>query len=663
MPDVRSAEETLDVRQDSVSAPAQELMDLWRQDRAPDLSNFLAQAGGLSRDQLVAVVRVDQCERWRRQERVPAEKYAELAPVREGGDDLLLDLVYSEFVLREGLGESPTLEEYVTRFPRLEGALRRLVAVHQALRSEVPPSSDPPDRGRLQSFALPPRPELPDLGKYQIVQTLGRGGQAVVYRAVHTALGKDVVIKLSLQPTAAEGQARDRLVLEGQRLAGLDHPNLAKVHDLDFYQNRAYLVMEYARGRNLEQVAAQETPGPRKAAALVAKLARALAVAHKQGIVHQDIKPKNVLVDEKGEPKLIDFGLARLQNAYGQDEPEPGMMSGTLAYMPPEQARGEDAAVSPRSDVFGLGGVLYFLLVGRGPYRGKDFADYLTKARAGDWDRVALQAAIAPTRLKAICTRALAADPARRHATAEELADDLERFLGGRRGWVIAAGALAAGALGLGLLGLLLGWWRPGTTERGSGTGPGSSPRAITKIEPQPVKVRVRRGSKALQLAHAVPLRTGVDQLQIETTVPPGLYVSLFHLSSEGNWSILTQKTPADGGELLRYPEANDVIGIEGKPGTEFVLVCGRRSGPVPLEDVRAWWGGEGALPLFEVSDVFQVKGRRVERGGRGFSPPRKGNDAEGEVLRRLDRFAGVLEERVDYASGVAFAHRENADE
>jgi hypothetical protein len=198
--------------------------------------------------------------------------------------------------------------------------------------------------------------------------------------------------------------------------------------------------MEYVHGRNLEQYAREEPVSPRRAAALVAKLADVVATAHRHGITHCDIKPRNILIDKSGEPWLIDFGLARLRNAWS-DRIE-SSLGGTLAYMAPEQARLEVDRISPRSDIFALGGVLYFLLAGRAPFVGSTQDDVWDRARRCDFDAGALRRAKVPRRLERICLKAMAAEPAGRYATAEALARALGSYL--RRPLWIATLALAA---------------------------------------------------------------------------------------------------------------------------------------------------------------------------------------------------------------------------
>ena len=157
---------------------------------------------------------------------------------------------------------------------------------------------------------------------------------------------------------------------------------------------------------------------------------------HAWGITHQDLKPKNIVIDEAGRPRILDFGLATFRHAWSESTAEPGTISGTPEYMPPEQAAGQTSLIGPRSDVFALGGVLYFLLVGRAPFHGKDILDTLAKARACDFDSAALRKREIPAALARICLHAMQADPQARYQTAEAMADDLERFLARPEGFV-----------------------------------------------------------------------------------------------------------------------------------------------------------------------------------------------------------------------------------
>jgi serine/threonine protein kinase len=227
---------------------------------------------------------------------------------------------------------------------------------------------------------------------------------------VHPTLNKDLVLKLSKEPCARDRAGRDQMVTEGKILAELEHPNLVPIFDLDFDSaDRPFLAMEYVRGRNLVQEAAQERPSPRQAAAWVAQVARAVAVVHRRGIVHHDIKPKNILIDDARRPRLIDFGVARWRDAWADGADRPA--GGTLAYMAPEQARDEPKRIGPCSDIFALGGVLYFLLTGQAPFRGKSTAETWARAARCDFDRAAVRSPGIPRRLRQICLRAMDPEP------------------------------------------------------------------------------------------------------------------------------------------------------------------------------------------------------------------------------------------------------------
>ena len=316
--------------------------------------------GRLPADARLDWIRTDQRQRWLKGFRIPIEGYLELPPLTNLEPDLLLDLIYSEYILRQTLGEEPSVAEYLGRFPNIETPLRRLFAIDQAL---LPVVSLSPPAAQPFTGALPTKA----IGKYPILSLLAEGGQGVVYRALHPTLAKEVVIKWSKHATNST-RDRDQLLAEGRLLARIEHPNLVRIFDLDFHDGRPFLVMESVDGLNLEQYFDRARPGPKQVAALVARIARALEVVHRKGIIHRDIKPKNILIDEKDQPKLIDFGIAQSNRNFTEPRTDSPLVSGTLAYISPEQANGDEASFGPRTDIFGLGGVLHYLLTGSAPY-------------------------------------------------------------------------------------------------------------------------------------------------------------------------------------------------------------------------------------------------------------------------------------------------------
>jgi aminoglycoside phosphotransferase (APT) family kinase protein len=486
------------------------------------------------------------------------------------------------------------------------------------------------------------------IGKYLVVGTLGSGGQAEVFLAVHPTLDKELVVKLG-RPTGRLSENRALLVAEGKLLARLDHPGLARVYDLDFHDDRPFLVMEYVRGQTLWQYGGGRPVPPRKAAALAAGAARALEAVHKHGIIHQDVKPQNILVDETGRPRLIDFGMARLRHAW--DDTGDRMLGGTPAFMAPEQARGEEAKVSPRSDVFAAGAVLYYLLTGRPPFDAPDAAAALNSAGRCEFDRAALDRPGIPRRLRDACLKAMAADPGDRYARAEELADDLERFLSRTRRLArvaAVAGVVLAGAVVAGL-----------AFRTPPVTGPGGGPPAAgqpAEVGP-PVEVRITRGGETLGLLSALPLDPVADRVEVVARVPPGHHAVLLHVDAKGNVKKLDPKaSPADGYTRLVYPGDGKVAPfVPGLPGTEFVLVCAAED-PAALDDLELLVGSLLRLPPLPPKTVVWLGRDEPRREGRstfGKAEP----DPAAEVEAQLDLLRRRLRDKpLSVIRGVAYA-------
>jgi serine/threonine protein kinase len=205
-----------------------------------------------------------------------------------------------------------------------------------------------------------------------VVGELDDGGQATVYRVVHPGTGQDLALKLAKKRVALGETDLDLSSSEARILGDLDHPGLVRVVDLDIHDGRMFLAMEYVRGRSLQQYVKDRPVDTREAARLVIQVASAAEAVHRRGIVHQDIKPKNILVHESGRARLIDFGMARWRHAWSLTEDGPS--GGTPEFMAPEQAQGQEDRIGPRTDVFALGAVLYSLLTGHAPFRSRKAA-------------------------------------------------------------------------------------------------------------------------------------------------------------------------------------------------------------------------------------------------------------------------------------------------
>jgi predicted Ser/Thr protein kinase len=590
---------------------------------------------------LVEELRLDQQARWRTGDRVSVETYLERHPALRADPEALIDLIYSEFAQRVLNGEQPRAEEYLERFPEHRAQLERQFAVHELLIAD----GALPEATQVSPPSANPQPMM--VGKYRVIALIAESGQAFVYRGVHPALGLDVAIKLSRQPLHAAAD-RDRLLREGRLLAELDHPGLARVHDFDLHEGRPFLVMDYVRGRTLDQELREEGMSPRVAADRVASVADALAAVHRCGVIHHDVKPPNILIDVTGRPRLIDFGLAMLRSAWTDETAPAGSVWGSAPFMAPEQARGETARIGPQTDLFALGAVLYYLLVGQPPFAGTRFEDVLERARRCDWDREALRTARVPRRLKAICARALSAEPEQRYRRAEDLAADLRVWL--HRRWLIG-GSIAAGGL------FLLGLTAFGPRDQRPPAMP-TPPTHAAVVRPDPLTVRVWRTNRYIDMPDPTPLHNG-DQVRIRAAIPAEMHGSLFAVNAAGLVALLRDVPPADAVQELTFPASEgQAVPLGGPPGTELVLVCGRRSGRVTVAELQRWWNEP--WPALPEASVLRLERERVvvEQKGRDFGAPRDRPDPEGEVRRRLEELRGRLLGQVDYFEGLAFAHQ-----
>lgn len=341
-----------------------------------------------------------------------------------------LALLVSQLTDRAQRGESIDLEEQCRRQPQLAKDLRELWGVILVARvagsnsAVISPtlasgSSDFPSG----TLTLPAR-----FGDYELRAEVGRGGMGVVYRAQQASLGREVAVKMILRGQLASQADRERFEAEAQAAARLDHPGIVPVYEVGEIDGRPYFSMKHVRGTTLAQLLADGPLPPREAAAILAKVARAIHFAHMRGVLHRDLKPSNILLDEQGEPHVTDFGLAK-QITAGESLTKTGAVLGTPAYMAPEQAAGQRGQVGPRSDVYSLGVMLYHMLTGRPPFQAASPAEMVMLVLEQDPVPPRMLNPKADRDLEMICLRCLQKPPDLRYASAAGLADDLEAFL------------------------------------------------------------------------------------------------------------------------------------------------------------------------------------------------------------------------------------------
>ncbi|MBA4018551.1 MAG: hypothetical protein C0483_15405 [Pirellula sp.] len=413
----------------------------------------------------------DLLRRLARGEPARAESYFESFPALAADAEAAVELIYTEFAAREEAGEQPQAEAFLVRFPQWVGPLRRQLDIHRLLNGDGEQATPKP-AGLLGAAATKAGSAAADapqeFGAYHVLRRLGRGGMGTVYLATHGALGRLAAVKVlhgsargdqqSADPT--ERTSAERFRAEVRSVAALGHQGIVQLYELgETSDGRHFAAFEFVEGGSLQQ-ALQGRPRPaREAAELVRRVAEALDVAHKAGIVHCDLTPANILLAPDGTPKIADFGLARLprsaadleaaaaphgarnhsarNSAELDEEPQPDTahlssvaLAGTPGYLAPERID-NPASAAPAADLYGLGAVFYELLTGRPPHIGATPLDTLRQTRDYDPPSPRTLAPSVPRDAATICLKCLERDPARRYATAAALADDLRRFLAG----------------------------------------------------------------------------------------------------------------------------------------------------------------------------------------------------------------------------------------
>ena len=267
------------------------------------------------------------------------------------------------------------------------------------------------------------------IGRFEVRALLGSGGFGSVYRAHDPLLGREVALKVAHAGLVENPTQRERFLREGRAAAKLRHPHLVAVYDAGCEDGAYYMAAAYVEGRTLAKARKQGELDLRQSAAIVRQLAEALAYAHRQGIVHRDVKPANVLLDARNQPHLTDFGIAHQQGS-AEKLTHDGAILGTPAYMAPEQAAGRQGDPLPASDQYSLGVVLYELLTGQPPFSGPPVAILHGVLHQEPPAPRRVNSAV-PRDLERICLKAMAKRPEDRYADCREFAEDLRRFLEG----------------------------------------------------------------------------------------------------------------------------------------------------------------------------------------------------------------------------------------
>jgi WD40 repeat protein len=265
-------------------------------------------------------------------------------------------------------------------------------------------------------------------GDYELLEEIARGGMGVVYRAKQLSLGRIVALKMISAGPFASKQIIQRFRGEVSAAALLQHPNIVAIHDVGVHDGLHYFSMDYVEGQNLSQLVGARPLPPEKAARYVKLVATAIQYAHQQGILHRDLKPSNVLVDATDQPRITDFGLAKRLDG-DSSLTLTGQMLGSPNFIPPEQASSQRGNVGRHSDVYGLGAILYHLLTARPPFQAESFESVVYQVLNVEPVSPRLLNSSVPPDLETICVKCLQKESSRRYQSAQELADELDRFL------------------------------------------------------------------------------------------------------------------------------------------------------------------------------------------------------------------------------------------
>ncbi|MBW3539141.1 MAG: serine/threonine-protein kinase, partial [Planctomycetes bacterium] len=284
--------------------------------------------------------------------------------------------------------------------------------------------------GESPAGSARPDKSLGRFGDYDLLSEIARGGMGVVYKARQRKLNRLVALKMILAGRFAGEEDVRRFYLEAEAAAQLDHPHIVPIYEVGRHEGQHFFSMAFIDGQSLADRVGDQPLAPREAARLIIPIASAVEYAHRRGVIHRDLKPANILLDDDGQPKITDFGLAKIA---GEESglTMSGQIVGTPSYMPPEQASGDMTRVTAISDVYSLGALLYYLLCGRPPFRAATVVDTLKQVLEREPVSPRQLNHAVDTDLETICLKCLAKEPSRRYQSAAELVEDLNRFLAG----------------------------------------------------------------------------------------------------------------------------------------------------------------------------------------------------------------------------------------
>jgi WD40 repeat protein/tRNA A-37 threonylcarbamoyl transferase component Bud32 len=358
-------------------------------------------------------------------------------------EDSQLGEVLAEWLEAAEGGRALDRTAFLARHPRHAAELQRCLGAWEKVNQWAAPLRQVSQAARLSTDHAPTRIDGPAApgGKtglsapaafddYEVLEELGRGGMAVVYKARQRSLDRLVALKMFRALELGSTAEVERFRKEAALVARLEHPCLVPLHEVGEQGGRPYFTMRLMEGGSLAEKVTPFQTDPAAAARILAAVARAVHHVHQRGVLHRDLKPSNILLDAAGQPHVTDFGLAKVLEA-DTGLTQSGALVGTPSYMAPEQAGGGGEVVTTATDVYGLGATLYALLTGRPPFQGADVLQTLAQVKDREPTPPGTLNPRVERDLQTICLKCLEKQPGRRYPSAEALAEDLERWLAG----------------------------------------------------------------------------------------------------------------------------------------------------------------------------------------------------------------------------------------